>query len=323
MDEFVQQDNKVFRKFLLKFYLWKCAHQTPGTIRVDVISVEKQLLMEIERRKLARLTTESDYTKMPELDEFDKSDTSHDILEDINKSNIENYILELKKHPNVHAPAVAAPAAPAPPVVAAPQVVAAPPAPAPAPPVVAAPAAPAPAPPAPAPNPEIEIPELYVIYFCIMYLLSISRENKGKKDEIRLVVLALCMAQSKNIRTRNIQIPLTPKQIATSVGFFPPNAVLNSTVKSIFANFKSPQGLKKSHLEAGKRLHIIVNPNSDLNNPRPSERSGEKVYKRIFSKREALPRRVRVRGGAYLKNNIKRRHNKRKNKTIKTNRKMR
>jgi len=220
---------------------------------------------------------------MYELDEFDESDTNAGIMAGI-RENIE------KDNENIAKVFTKSIVEPPPPAAAPPAV-------------------------AVAVAQEIEIPELYVIYFCIMYLLSISRENKGNKDEIRLVVLALCMAQSKHIKTHNMQIKLTQPQINSSAGFFPPNQTLNDTVKGIFVDFKKPQGPKKGHLESGKRLHIIVNPNSNLNT-NPSEYIGEKFYKRNFTKREVM--RPRVNGGAYLKNNIKRRHYKRRNKTIKT-----
>ena len=164
----------------------------------------------------------------------------------------------------------------------------------------------------------LKIPQLYTIFYCIMYLMGIDR-GKSDKDKIRYLILALCMAQNKLVKTKSINIPTNKNviddlpnnrdvDIKTNFNLNRYKQELIDKLKGEFEEYKKDKGV---------RFHVAVNPGIS-NNTMPHSFKTGKCFKTTFrgsidglNVKSAI---ASVNGG----NNKKRKHRIRKNKTIKS-----
>jgi hypothetical protein len=166
-------------------------------------------------------------------------------------------------------------------------------------------------------NAILEIPQLYTIFYCIMYLIGIDR-GKSDKDKIRYLFLALCMAQNNLVITDNIKIPTNEIVIdqlpVNQAGDIITNFDKGTSIALIehlgkeFAEYKKDQTV---------RFHVVVNPGI-TNKTIPHSFKTDKCFKTTFRStinKETLQSTIATINGG---NNIRRKRRIRKNKTIKS-----
>jgi len=172
-------------------------------------------------------------------------------------------------------------------------------------------------------NAILDIPQLYVIYYCILYLISVNRENKGDKDKIRFLILVFCMVQNELINTKSIEIP-------TIISLLP----MNSGSTTLFTKFETSHSdnlIKKLQSDFEKyveyvklpdsrpvRFHVVVQPGV-TGETKTNLILSEKFMKSHFRKPYIYKRSPKKSsGGGKIKNNISRKRQLRKNKTTKS-----
>ena len=143
--------------------------------------------------------------------------------------------------------------------------------------------------------------------------------GKSDKDKIRYLILALCMAQNKLVKTKSINIPTNENVIDNLPnnrdGDIKTNFNLNRYKQELIDKLKGE--FEEYKKDKGVRFHVVVNPGIS-NNTMPHSFKTGKCFKTTFrgsidglNVKSAI---ASVNGG----NNKNRKHRIRKNKTIKS-----